>query len=475
MRILAAIANHGVKNERYVQALLAEYRSMSHDVDVVVLSNVPKELGNDVEVVVGAPTKDPWSLPFGYKEIFKQRRDDYDLFIYSEDDTLIEQRHIDAFLRATEILPQDLIAGFLRYERSPDGTVYYSTIHGQYHWDPASIATFGDRTFARYTNDHSACFIITKAQLHRGLECGGFMKGARQGTYDMLCTAATDPYTQCGMTKVICVSHLEDSLLHHLPDIYLGKIGITAEEARREIDAILEMARRGGDHPSLIPLTGPPGRAEWNKPFYDEPRDEVIGLIPAEVKSLLSVGSGWGATEEELARRGLSVAAIPLNEIARACASARGVASTTPDLRRAIEELKPQTFDCLLIDRVLHHLPDPAGALEKLVSLLNPNGYVLINSPNFHHFWAIQDGLRPSSNGPAGKFYEEHGYHRAVLSDVKLWIASSGLRMIRRSSPTPPAPKSARVSQWSLGLADRYVCPEVTVLAKIASILGARG
>ena len=71
--------------------------------------------------MVGLPTKDPWSLPFGYKTIFGERMSQYDLFIYSEDDTLITERNIDAFVKVTKILPEEYIAGFIRHEISETG------------------------------------------------------------------------------------------------------------------------------------------------------------------------------------------------------------------------------------------------------------------------------------------------------------------------------------------------------------------
>ena len=81
---------------------------------ITVLSNVPKELGPNVEVAVGLPTKDPWSLPFGHKKIFSERIEDYDLFIYSEDDVLVTWKNIQTFLHLTKMLPKNDICGFLR-------------------------------------------------------------------------------------------------------------------------------------------------------------------------------------------------------------------------------------------------------------------------------------------------------------------------------------------------------------------------
>jgi len=120
--LIVAIASYGTKNDRYLQSLIHEYRSMErYKADIVVLSNIPKDLASDVEVMLGLPTKDPWSLPFAHKDIFARRLQLYDLFIYSEDDTLITERNIDAFLEMTKVLPDTYIAGFIRHAMSPEG------------------------------------------------------------------------------------------------------------------------------------------------------------------------------------------------------------------------------------------------------------------------------------------------------------------------------------------------------------------
>src|SRR6266566_3832956 len=113
MKVLVTIASYGTTNDQYVSRVIEEYRTMRYAVDFVVLSNIPKNLGPDIQVVVGLPSKNPYSLPFGHKKILAGRVSDYDLFIYSEDDILITQRNIEAFLRATEVLPENEIAGFL--------------------------------------------------------------------------------------------------------------------------------------------------------------------------------------------------------------------------------------------------------------------------------------------------------------------------------------------------------------------------
>ncbi|WP_457836069.1 hypothetical protein, partial [Staphylococcus aureus] len=87
-----------------------EYQSMSLKVDIVVLTNAPKDMGPSVEVlVVDLKGKNPWTLPFPHKQLFADRRDDYDLFLYSEDDTLVTEKNLQAFLEVSAVLPENEI------------------------------------------------------------------------------------------------------------------------------------------------------------------------------------------------------------------------------------------------------------------------------------------------------------------------------------------------------------------------------
>ena len=193
MKILVAIANYGVKNIEYAKRLIHEFQSMPFDVDIFVLSEVPKNYGLNVTVLVGLPSKDPWSLPFAHKKLFAENIDKYDVFIYTEDDVLIKTENILAFLSATEQINDGLLPGFIRYELYPDGKKNYPDIFGLHHWLPGSVAKCGDYVFAKLSNDHSACYILTQAQLQKAFISGGFLVPPHSGRYDLICSPGTLP------------------------------------------------------------------------------------------------------------------------------------------------------------------------------------------------------------------------------------------------------------------------------------------
>lgn len=406
--------------------------------DIVVLSNIPKDLGADVEVVVGLPTKDPWSLPFGHKKVFAERVDRYDLFIYSEDDTLITERNIDAFCEATRVLPDSFIAGFLRYEVSAEGTKYYSTIHGHYHWVPDSVRRFGEYVFAHYTNEHSACFILTREQLKRAIDSGGFLLPPRKGRYDMLVTAATDPYTQCGMKKLICISRLNDFCLHHLPNVYCGRIGIESRYADLEIEALMSWNGDGGAGATLFETTTRLDDAAWDKKFYDHPREDILSLVPDGSRRVLSVGCGDGASEAELLKRNVDVAGIPLDRVIRASAAARGIRILPPDFEEAWDSLRGERFDCILFPEVLQLLPDPVSVVQGFLPLLEKDGGVIISVPDFHHpsvLWKRLRGEipRPAVGGP--RSFDRYGIQFTTRRMLSGWLKACGLRVVSSYRP----------------------------------------
>ena len=434
MKILVVIASYGTNNDAYLQRVLQEYSTMPYEIDIVVVSNIPKAPGPQVEVQVGLPTSNPWSLPFAHKAVFSERVDDYDLFVYSEDDTLMTQDNIEAFLWATSVLAPDEIAGFLRSEQGPDGTIYYSTIHNHYHWDVRSVRERGGETFAHFTNEHGACYVLTREQLRRAIDSGGFCVPPHEGRYDMLVSAATDPYTQCGFRKLICISRLSQFTCKHLTNKYIGRTGLAAERVHTQIAALLEIARVG-EQPSSPMRVEPklPG-TRWIKSYYEPCNEDLLALVPSAAKKILSIGCGWGSTEETLVRRGMEVIAVPLDKVIGRLAEARGVRIVPAGLQDAPIRLAGESYDVLMISGLIHLVDDPVQVLAKYRALLGPGGVVVVSFPNLQHaaVWWRRLKRAPEVRGLAD--YRRSGMHCTTLSRVTDWLHEAGFE-VERSTP----------------------------------------
>ena len=423
---------------------------MPHEVEIVVLSNIEKKLPHGVELRVGLPTKNPWSLPFAHRSIFSERADEYDLFVYSEDDTLITAGHIDAFLQATQVLERDEIAGFLRSEEGPDGTLFYSTIHRHYHWDPASVVRRGDHTFAHFTNEHGACYLLTREQLHRAIASGGFCVAPHEGRYDMLVSAATDPYTQCGFRKLVCISSLENFTCKHLTNKYVGRTGLEKRLVEMQINALNEIG--SGHRISSEPMrvhTYLPG-TRWAKSYYEPRRDDLLGLVPRGAERILSLGCGWGETEASLIARGAQVMAIALDAVIAEVARSKGIAVVPASLADGWKHIAPGSLDVILVSGVLHLVDDPADILRRYGNALASDGAIVISVPNVQHLAVRLKRLGGASEFETLQDYERSGVHSVSFALVRAWIESAGLE-IQHSEPTF-APRWSTYNKLSVGL-----------------------
>jgi 2-polyprenyl-3-methyl-5-hydroxy-6-metoxy-1,4-benzoquinol methylase len=466
IKIFVAIASYGIANNHYLSKLIEEYRSMPYSMSIVVLSNIPKDLGGDVEVIVGLPNKNPWSLPFGHKRLFVDRLDQYDLFIYSEDDTLLTQKNVEAFLKVAPELADDELAGFLRFERAHDGNLSYPDVHWSYHWETQSVRLRGEYTFAFFTNEHAAAYILTRGQLQRAVSSGGFLVEPHQGKYDLLCTAATDPYTQCGFTKLICISHLSDFLIHHLPNKYVGKLGLEASEFMYQIGALLRTAARQEAPSSLLGMHPECRVSHFRKSYYEAIRLDLLSLVPAEVDTLLSIGCGWGATEERLAQSGKKVVAIALDSVISACARARGVTIVDGDLNTALAQLSEERFDCLLISNVLHLVPAPGEFLALFFPLLSSKATIITAVPNLAR---LPEQWRKLRGAESYKFlgdYAKSGVHFTSHRTMRKWLRHAGFRADRFVDVLPK--RAVTVCRGTLGLMTPLLSSEIVAVSSRA-------
>ena len=431
LRLLVAIASYGEKNVTFLNQIIARYQRMAMKVDVVVLSEAPKDLGPAVKVLVGLPSKNPWSLPFAHKKIFAQNVDKYDLFAYSEDDIEITEANLNAFLRVTAELNKNEIAGFQLYEVDESGRVTLPGVHGPFHWKPDSVRQRGAYVFAEFSNEHSASYVLTQAQLKRAIASGGFLREPYEGRYDMLCTAGTDPYTSCGFRKVLCISEIESFLLHHLPDRYAGKLGLSMEMFKEQIQILQRIQR--GLHPAttLCETQSQMPRLRWSKSHYEAPCEEVLSMVPAGAKRILSVGCGWGAAEVRLQRHGAAITAVPLESVTAGVVARRGLEVVCGTLAQCLAQLGARTFDCILITNLLHLQPDPGRFLDQWSKFVGKSGTLVVSGPNFNH---ISDLIKRivGING----YRKLHRFHQSGVSmcgpgTVARHLTNSGFNVTR--------------------------------------------
>jgi SAM-dependent methyltransferase len=475
MRVLVGITCYGTRNLAHARRLIAAYRSMPFDIELVMLSEAPKDVPADVTLRVGLPTRDPWSLGFAHKRLFADNASEYDLFIYSEDDIFVSAENILAFMKAAQMLEGDLLPGFLRFERHLDGTKNYPDIHGPYHWVPDSVRRSGDYVHARLSNDHSACYMLTKAHLEKAIASGGFLVPPHQGRYDLLCSAATDPYTQCGFTRVVCLSHLTDFEVHHLSDAYVHGHGLVDNDGavvdgpkqQSMSDAMVEVLERKRPREALFATRKGLPTPLWDKNYYESARTDLLALLPPRTERVLSVGCGWGATEAELVRRCVSVTAIPLDAVIGRLAEARGVEIVEPDFERAFRTLGQRRFDAILVSEVLQHVADPVALLRQLKGFLAASGAVVGSVPNLCPLrrWCGSFAAKNSRRFRVPNDFGSAGLNLTSMSAVRGWLAASGLSLAAMSYGRAPGPAPPR-HRWISSRPGSIMAADVLFVAR---------
>jgi len=123
----------------------------------------------------------------------------------------------------------------------------------------------------------------------------------------------------------------------------------------------------------------------------------LIANKKATQKNLLDVGAGTGDFLLAAKKRSWNVFGVEPNSTARIRAEEKGIT-----LLKSLEELPEIKFNVITLWHVLEHLPDLNQVIQKLYTLLEPNGKLLIAVPNYKsydaryykNFWAAYDVSR---------------------------------------------------------------------------------
>lgn len=247
-KVLVVIVNFNFEQVYYLREMVDELKSFKkYDVHIIVHSNVHIEDINFDEIKI-FKLPDFQLLPLTCRSTIWQNREDYDLFIFSENDHLILEHHLDKHLEYEMILPDKYITGLIQYEEK-NGEIYYPGYHDYFDWDYSSLVEFEGKKFAHFSNVHQASFILTKKQLSDVSKLFDFtdlvdeklnlLKNCLRririlfglpvevlNKYSVKCKVNTDVFLFGGKRKLICITDFEENLIHHLPNLYIdGKSG----------------------------------------------------------------------------------------------------------------------------------------------------------------------------------------------------------------------------------------------------------
>mmetsp|Transcript_19009 Transcript_19009/g.28722 ORF Transcript_19009/g.28722 Transcript_19009/m.28722 type:complete len:340 (-) Transcript_19009:555-1574(-) len=153
----------------------------------------------------------------------KKRLNDFDIFLYAEDDVLIEMRHVLAYYKYSKKLAraqngQKYLLGFQRFEKSGIGMGAQQVMweNGIDSWHAVEIA---NELYVTMVNPHAGAWMATQAEL-RAMEekCNALRILKTANSFTRVRAAGWNMYLNCGRRKVLPVADFANFIIHHLPD-----------------------------------------------------------------------------------------------------------------------------------------------------------------------------------------------------------------------------------------------------------------
>ena len=170
-------------------------------------------------------------------------------------------------------------------------------------------------------------------------------------------------------------------------------------------------------------------------PSYVGSRDDILNLVPDNVRKVLDVGCSVGALGEQIKQRNsVEVVGIELDEQMAKIAKEKLDKVIIGDIEKinSVDCLIPNYFDCIIFADILEHLKDPWKVLKNITSFLSDDGVIVASIPNIRHYTTIIN-LLFKGYWP----YRERGIHDKThlrfftLKNIKEMIEGAGLKIVK--------------------------------------------
>lgn len=116
--------------------------------------------------------------------------------------------------------------------------------------------------------------------------------------------------------------------------------------------------------------------------YFDNPRTDILPLMPKGAKKVLEIGCGTGVTLALLKERGLAHEVHGLEWVKLEEAHPHVDQWFWGDAVSAVKVLEDGAYDAILCLDFLEHLADPWSFLEAVKSKLSPSGCLIASLPN---------------------------------------------------------------------------------------------
>lgn len=235
MKILISISTYGEKNNKYLNQVIDEYKSFKkYDTDIIVNGTIPLER-KDITFVTH---KNPKNTAYFHRKEFFEKQDDYDFFLFSENDMLIFEDSIDLYAQYENKLPENYCLGFLRFENTPEKVKYlidlWLNVHG-YDFIKNQCISINDESFFIVTNPFQSSYILSRKKLKYVIKNSNYLTTGDEFASEVIESASSGIFTDWGfqtgvINKVIPLSKdsIKKCFIEHLPGNHCNPPGINA-------------------------------------------------------------------------------------------------------------------------------------------------------------------------------------------------------------------------------------------------------
>jgi SAM-dependent methyltransferase len=162
---------------------------------------------------------------------------------------------------------------------------------------------------------------------------------------------------------------------------------------------------------------------EFNSSFKDlifnRILDGLTSRLPPGRRSILDVGAYVGRFVRLAAERGMAAEGIELNPPAAAYA-ARATGLPIHQINAHELAAKGRRYDAVAITDVLEHIPEPLAVLERLRSVMAPDGWLAVKVPHGYAQWLKEHTRAMLRRG-----------YRAGVADNLIHVNQFGVRSLR--------------------------------------------
>jgi len=243
-RICVFIPHYG-NNHNYLKILLEEYEKIPANEIIINIYCTDKEISK-----IFSPQKIgihfsyfdesiKEQLVHEYKDDLKKYANDFDLYIYSEDDILIKEKNIKNWLIESKRKFKTDVCGFLRYEEK-DNKKHFIDLNLKFPTIEYKLVSM----FTVY-NLHQGCWILTKDQLNLLIKENKILDYSSHSDYGKLEQGATWPFLTGKLSKFY-PKDFENLMIHHLPNKYINMGGVWETPGTYTEETLRKELNRGG-------------------------------------------------------------------------------------------------------------------------------------------------------------------------------------------------------------------------------------